>query len=144
MRSGLELIKKYIPQREPMIMVDRLISHDPAQTKSGFKILSDNVLVDKMKLSEAGLLENMAQTAALSKGYEVSKSGEKAPVGFIGSVKNLHIKTLPRVGQVIETLIIIKHEVFNASIIEAQVSCENEIIAYCELKIFLNPQIEES
>ncbi|NOR86250.1 MAG: ABC transporter permease, partial [Bacteroidales bacterium] len=58
-------IKKFIPQREPMIMVDRLISHTATKTVSSFSILDDNLLLSNHSLSEAGLLENMAQTAAL-------------------------------------------------------------------------------
>lgn len=137
-------IKQYLPQREPMIMVDQLISHDSSLTKSGLNILEDNILVSNRRLSEAGLLENMAQTAALSKGYELSLLDEKAPIGFIGAVKNLMILKLPMVNEHIETEIKVKHEVLNASIVEAQVFCNDEVIASCELKIFLNPQIEES
>ena len=141
MISGREHIKDLLPQRAPMIMVDHLISHDNERTLSGFKILENNVLVDGGRFSEAGLLENMAQTAALSNGYEAYKTGEAAPLGFIGAVKNLKISSLPQVGQAIETIISVKHQVLNASIVEAQVSIEKEIIASCELKIFLNPQI---
>lgn len=137
-------IKQYLPQREPMIMVDQLISHDSSITRSGLDILEDNILVSNRRLSEAGLLENMAQTAALSKGYELFLLGEKAPIGFIGAVKNLMIQKLPMVNEHIETEIKVKHEVLNASIVEAQVFCNDEVIASCELKIFLNPQIEES
>jgi len=144
MISGLENIKKYIPQREPMIMVDRLISHQDRISVSGFEILADNVLVDYGYFTEAGLLENMAQTAALSKGFETSEKGEEPPLGFIGAVKAFKVHQLPKVGQVLQTEINIKHEVLNASIVEAQISCESEIIASCELKIFLNPQIAES
>lgn len=144
MVSGLENIKKYIPQREPMIMVDRLLSHEDRKSVSGFEILADNVFVNLGLFTEAGLLENMAQTAALSKGFEVIEKGEVPPLGFIGAVKSLKVHQLPKVGQVLETEINIKHEVLNASIVEAQVFCHSEIIASCELKIFLNPQIGES
>ncbi len=144
MVSGLENIKKYIPQREPMIMVDRLLSHEDRKSVSGFQILESNVFVDKDLFTEAGLLENMAQTAALSKGYECTQKGEEPPLGFIGAVKSLRVHQLPKIGSQLRTEINIKHEVLNASIVEAQVFCESQIIASCELKIFLNPQIAES
>lgn len=144
MISGFEQIKKYIPQREPMMMVDHLVSHEEKKTVSGFEILADNPLVDGTVLSEAGLLENMAQTAALSKGYEVSLKNEQAPLGFIGAVKNFKVRYLPKVGQFLRTQIRIKHEVLNASIVDAEISCGNKQVASCELKIFLNPQISSS
>ena len=123
-------------------MVEQLISHDKDKTISSFEIMEDNVLLDGTALSEAGLLENMAQTAALSNGYEAFLIGETPPLGFIGAVKNLKIFLLPRIGQKIETNISVKHQVLNASIVEAQVFLEKEMIASCELKIFLNPQID--
>jgi len=125
-------------------MVDELLSHNASFTRSRQLILENNILVFNNKLSEAGILENMAQTAALSKGYELSLIGEQAPIGFIGAVKNLVIKKLPKVNEHIETEIKVKHEILNASIVEAQVLCHGVVIASCELKIFLNPQIEES
>jgi uncharacterized Fe-S cluster-containing protein len=121
-------------------MVDALISHDELSTKSSFTIHEDNVLVYKDVFMEAGLLENMAQTAALGKGYEFAEKNEKPPLGFIGAVKNFIVHELPKIGDVLETLVIIKHQVMNASIIHAQVFCNQEEIACCELKIFINPE----
>lgn len=144
MISGFENIKKYIPQREPMMMVDRLIEHHKGFTLGGLLISSDNVFVSNNLFSEAGLLENMAQSAALSKGYETVESGLEPPLGFIGAVKNFQVFSLPKVNDQIQTSVKVKHEVLNASIVDAEVSCGNQIIASCELKIFLNPQINHS
>ena len=135
-----KLIHQYIPQREPMMMVDALISHDELSTKSSFTILEDNVLANQGVFIEAGLLENMAQTAALGKGYEFVKKNEKPPLGFIGAVKNFIVYELPNTGDVLETTVIIKHQVMNASIVNAQIFCNQEEVASCELKIFINPE----
>ena len=142
MRSDLANISKYIPQREPMMMVDTLISHQENTTKSAFTILADNILVNQACLSEAGLLENMAQTAALGKGFESTENNEKPPIGFIGAVKNLCVLRLPQVDERLETTVVVKHVVLNASIVEARVKSGGEEIASCELKIFLNPEID--
>lgn len=144
MISGVENIKKFLPQREPMIMVDTLLGHVDGATKSSFLIAEDNVFVSQNRFTEAGLLENMAQTAALGKGFECSEKNENPPLGFIGAVKGLYINRLPKVNDIIETQITPKHEVLNASIVDATVSLNGEMIAGCELKIFINPQINES
>jgi len=136
-----KLVHKYIPQRDPMIMVDALISHDGTITKSSFSIHEDNVLANQGVFMEAGLLENMAQTAALGKGYEFAEKNEKPPLGFIGAVKNFIVHELPKTGDVLETSVIIKHQVMNASIVKAQVFCNQEEVASSELKIFINPEI---
>jgi len=135
------IISNCIPQREPMMMVDTLISHDEKETISSFTILKDNVFVENEIFSEAGLLENMAQTAALGKGYEYGQNNEKPPIGFIGAVKNFEVFGLPHQLDTIETKATIKYQVLNASIVEAQVYVKNIKLAACELKIFINPDI---
>lgn len=141
MINDLNSIKKYIPQREPMILVDSLLKQEDKTTISGFLVLKDHVLVNDGFLSEAGILENMAQTAALGKGYEYALKNELPPIGFIGAVKNLVISRLPKVNEKLETSVLIQHEILNATIAEVQVRIADEIIASCELKIFLNPEI---
>ncbi len=141
MISGREDIINYIPQREPMLLVHRLLEHSDKLTMSGFDIEERNILVHNGYLSEAGLLENMAQTAALSKGYECAQKNQKPPIGFIGAVKNLKVQQLPEIGKQIQTHIVPKHEVLNASIVDATVFCDAREIASCELKIFINPEI---
>lgn len=141
MISGREDIIQYIPQREPMILVHQLLEYSGKRVVSGFNIEENHVLVSNGVLSEAGLLENMAQTAALSKGYEYARKNEKPPIGFIGGVKGFKIKRLPDVDSSIETILEPKHEVLNASIVNVKVISNKEEIASCELKIFINPEI---
>ncbi|MEO8117090.1 MAG: hypothetical protein ABI653_05520 [Bacteroidota bacterium] len=66
-------ILKLIPQRPPFVMVDHLINADEKTAETSFLILPENLLVENGFLSEAGLMENMAQTAAAKAGYEASK-----------------------------------------------------------------------
>ncbi len=133
-------IKNYLPQREPMIMVDSLLAYNDIATRSSFSIERDNVLVEGDCLTEAGILENMAQTAALSKGYEYSLKNESPPLGFLGAVKKFIVHSLPKVDQRIETEMVLKHVVMSASIVEAKVFCDGELLASCELTIFINPK----
>jgi len=142
MLKGFHSIKKYIPQREPMIMVDTLLSHDESITKSAFTIATDNVFVSHGEFMEAGLLENMAQTAALGKGYEYAEKNEQPPLGFIGAVKNFKVFHLPKASEVLKTQVTVKHQILNASIVEAEVKNKDLLLASCELKIFLNPKID--
>ncbi len=141
MLSNIHIAKNYLPHQEPMIMVDTLISHENGITKGEFSILKDNVLLDKNVLSEAGLLENMAQTAAMGMGYEFAAENKKPPIGFIGAVKNFIVFGLPMINEKIVTTVILRHQILNASIVEARVESEGKKIASCELKIFLNPEI---
>ena len=127
-----------------MIMVDALIDHSAENSVSSFAIKPDNIFVTAETLQPAGMIENIAQTAALRSGYDfalkhLSSDAEAppAPVGFIGEVKNLNIYYLPPVDSVIETSVTMLHNVFTASIVRGKVMCGETLAAECEMKIFI-------
>ncbi len=130
-------VENLIPQRPPFVMVNKLLHADSINAKSSFVILEDNVLTVDGFFTEAGIIENIAQTSALHAGYMASKIGKETPTGVIGAIKNLSIQLLPEVNNTIITSVTIEHEVMNAKIVKGIVSINNEIIAECEMKVFL-------
>ena len=134
-----EDVLKLIPQRPPIVMVDKLISAADKKTVSGFTIKADNIFIENGIMQEPGIIENIAQSAALGVGYVCSVKNEKVPLGFIGAVKNLKIFDLPKVGEEINTEIQVDYEVFEATLITGKVFLKERLIAQCEMKIFLKP-----
>ncbi|MCK9611878.1 MAG: hydroxymyristoyl-ACP dehydratase [Bacteroidales bacterium] len=132
-----EEIYKLIPQRPPIVMVDKLISAEDKKTVSGFSINKDNIFVSEGVLREPGIIENIAQSAALGVGYVCSKNNEAVPIGFIGAITNLQIMKLPEVNTELLTEIFIEYEVLGATLIRSKVFCEKNLIAQAEMKIFL-------
>jgi 3-hydroxymyristoyl/3-hydroxydecanoyl-(acyl carrier protein) dehydratase len=132
-----EEILKLIPQRPPIVMVDKLISSVERKTISGFTIKNDNIFIENNQFIEPGLIENIAQSAALGVGYICSLKNEKVPLGFIGAVKNLRIFELPKVGDDLTTEIQVDYEVFDATLITGKVFCSEKLMAQCEMNIFL-------
>ncbi len=130
-------ITKLIPQRKPMIMIDKLLSFSEKEVRTSFKIITDNIFVQNGELQEVALIENMAQTAAAGTGYNAYINKEIPKKGFIGAVKNFEVYLLPKLNDIIETKLNITAEVFNASVVEAQIFCNDKLIAKAELKIFL-------
>ncbi len=126
-----------IPQRHPFVMIDRLVYADEKRLESSLHISEDNILTENGVFSEAGLIENIAQSAAMHAGYMAAGKKEKTPGGMIGGVKNLAIQRLPQSGNKIKTEIIIEHEIMNAKVIRGIVSIEEKVIAECEMKVFL-------
>ncbi|MCX6306878.1 MAG: 3-hydroxyacyl-ACP dehydratase [Bacteroidetes bacterium] len=126
-----------IPQKPPMVMVDRLVGIVDKTTETAFLVREDNVFCINGEFREPGLIENMAQTAAAGVGAKPGNSGGKAPLGFIGGIRNLKIDGFPRAGQEIITRVTVLHEVFDATIVQGEVFLEGRLIAGCELKIFL-------
>lgn len=132
-----EKISEYIPQKEPMVMIDTLDHCEGASTRTSFEIRENNLFVKDGALREPGIIENIAQTAAVKAGYEAKKQGAEPLVGFIGAIKDLQIYALPTVGTVLDTEVLIKTEVMNVTIIQGTSFCAGTKIAECEMKIFI-------
>jgi predicted hotdog family 3-hydroxylacyl-ACP dehydratase len=138
--ASLDEILGLIPQKPPVVMIDRLLYIDKEKTVAGLLIREDNVFCFDGKFREAGLIESIAQTAAVSVGYQYNKAGKKAPVGYIGSINRLQIHILPAVNTLLTIEIINEYEVLDFSIIRGKVYDNDTIFAECEMKIFLKKE----
>jgi len=135
-----ENIHSIIPQRPPIVMVDELLFSDNTTTLCGLLVESTNIFVQDGVLQEAGLIENMAQTAAAGTGFVAQQSGLPAPVGFIGAVQNLEIFALPTVGDLLETEVVVTNQVFDVTFISGSVHSSGVLQAKCDMKIFIPKQ----
>ena len=124
-----------IPQRPPFVLISSFSMDDEAV--STFTVSGDHILVSDGVLSEAGLVENIAQTAAARAGYISRIEGKPVSVGYIGAVQKLGIRSLPAVGSTLRTTVAVKHQVFNATQIEGAVFADGLLLATCEMKIFI-------
>jgi 3-hydroxymyristoyl/3-hydroxydecanoyl-(acyl carrier protein) dehydratase len=135
-------VSALIPQKPPIEMVDKLWFNDETTTISGLTIKDDNIFCHNGFFHEPGIIENIAQTAALRVGYMVSlleKSGEKInpPVGYIGAIKKLNIIQLPKSGSELKTEVVIQNVIFDVTLISGKTTVDGELVAECEMKIFL-------
>ena len=133
--SGDDVIT-YLPQRPPMIVVDTLWEADAGKIVAGFTVREDHVFVDNGMLSEPGIMEYVAQTAALGAGYGLRRSGEGVKTGFIGSYKDVRIGRRPLVGEVLTAILEIMQEIWNCTAYTAQVFSGDDLIAQMEIKLF--------
>ncbi len=117
-------------------MVGSLLFVDEKTARSNFFIDKDNVFARNNIFQEAGLMENIAQTAALRAGYRAAAENKAVSLGYIGAVKDLEIFSLPKVGDEIETEIGIEEQVFNMTIVSGKVWLKGELIATCKLNVF--------
>ena len=130
-------ITDYIPQRYPIVMIDTLNYCEGNITITRFEVREDNIFVKDGLLHEPGIIENIAQTAAVKAGYEVKKHGTEPLLGFIGAIKDLVIYKLPEIGDVLETTVTLKMDVMGITLVEGISSCNENKIASCEMKIFI-------
>ena len=132
-----ETLLALLPQRPPMLLIDALLTCADERTVSCFRVPADSVLVENGVLSEAGLLENIAQTAAAGAGYGYQQQGRPAPVGFIAAIRNLHILSLPAVGTELTTEVRVLNQVLEFSIVRGTVRAGDATFAECEMRIFI-------
>ncbi len=133
-----EQILEMIPQRPPIVMVDKLISAEDGKTTTGLTVSPDNIFVQDGLFREPGIIEHIAQSAALGAGYHSRNQGEQeVPIGFIGAIKNLVIHFLPEVYSDLTTEITVEYQVMDATLIRGCVFFQGRLVAECEMKIFL-------
>jgi predicted hotdog family 3-hydroxylacyl-ACP dehydratase len=95
-------IRKFLPHRDPMLMVNNIISIDSETVTAEFYIPSDCIFVENNILSETGLIENAAQvcSAIVGQSYfdvdDIEGKGNKI-VGYISAIKKVEIFQLPKV-----------------------------------------------
>jgi predicted hotdog family 3-hydroxylacyl-ACP dehydratase len=126
-----------IPQRPPMVMVDRLTEVNGPAAVSVFRLREDTLFVKDGRFQETGLMENMAQTAAAMHGYRARVRGKTVKNGYIGGIKNLVIHDLPAAGETLSTRVVEEHQVMNTSIVRGEVRSGGRLVASCEFKVFM-------
>lgn len=126
-----------LPQRPPMVMVDRLLHCDPVVTVTELTVREDNIMVEDGRMSACGLIENIAQTCAARMGYINLSKGEEVRVGVIGALRDMEIHSLPKVGDRIETRIEVSDEVFGMTLAQAESRCGDTLLASGTIKIAL-------
>jgi predicted hotdog family 3-hydroxylacyl-ACP dehydratase len=119
-------------------MVDEFLGIEESVSKSSLTVREDNIFVDDATLSECGLIEHIAQSAAARVGHIFNTLNRPIPIGYIGSVNDFAIAAHPKVGDTIYTTIEVIQEVFNITLIRAVCRVNDVEIATCKMKIFLD------
>ncbi len=132
-----ENILSLIPQKPPFVMINRLLQSNESITRSSFRISAENIFTINDQFTEAGLMENIAQTAAARAGYIARLENKPVEIGYISTVTNLEIFDLPKINDELTTEIKIEDKVFNISVISGKVWCYGKLIAQCEMKVFI-------
>jgi 3-hydroxyacyl-[acyl-carrier-protein] dehydratase len=135
-------ITKYIPQRNPVVMVHELVEADDDHAVTHLTIEPDNVFVSNEYFKEPGLVENIAQTAAMHVGYQCAFKNIPIPIGYIVAVKDLKIYVLPKQNTRIATSVKVTNKVLDVTVVEGRVEQDGDLLCSCEMRIFakINPK----
>ncbi|SDB60922.1 hypothetical protein SAMN03097699_2545 [Flavobacteriaceae bacterium MAR_2010_188] len=135
-------IQSLLPHRPPMIMVGGLLYFDETSTISEFKVSDTNILLEDNYLSEAGLLENMAQTAALDIGYRNSLIGSLPREGYIAAIQKATITELPKIDDIIQTEVATDFESDSLRKVTITTRLNKKIIAIAQMTTILKSESE--
>ncbi|MGB0402844.1 MAG: hypothetical protein ACPGEG_02025 [Salibacteraceae bacterium] len=140
-------VTSLLPHKPPFVLISHLIEMIENRAITQFDIPDDHILVENDHLSEAGLLENLAQSAALSAGFayftsrETSMDTYNPPLGYMGSIKKITISRLPHKSEIIETRTILSNSIKsgNTEIVfcVGKITSPKGLIAHGEFKLFL-------
>jgi len=140
--SGADILA-LIPQRPPMVMIDRLYSVDNISACSGLLIRPDMLFVEDGLFTEPGIVEHIAQSCAARIGYICQQEQRQVPVGFIGTLNRFVFHALPPVGALLTTEITVEQELFEVSLVSARVFSGESLLAEGSLKIALQKESHE-
>jgi 3-hydroxyacyl-[acyl-carrier-protein] dehydratase len=129
-------ITQFIPQRFPIVMVHDLVEASDSHAVTRLLVEGDNVFVTEGNFAEPGMVENIAQTAAVHIGYQCFKKNIPIPIGYIAAIRALDVKKLPAIGTTVTTTVRITNKVLDLTVAEGKVEMDGEILCSCEMRIF--------
>lgn len=135
MRISKAEIEYYIPQRAPFIMIDNLIEATGEKFETDFRVLHDNIFVEKGILREFALIENIAQTSSVGLAVFKRYSGEKPVDGFIGGISKLKLYDLPQVNDRVYTIVNVVAQIENMFLLRGENYLNSRKLLECELKL---------
>ncbi|MEX1192652.1 MAG: hypothetical protein WEA99_11825 [Brumimicrobium sp.] len=131
-------VEELLPQKDPFVMVSFLYEFKETSISTGFEISKENLFVENNHFNESGLIENMAQSIALHTNYNFFLQDKIAPEGYIGSVKNVKIHKLPKIGETIYTNVKVLQEFMGVTLVDAVIKCNEEVIITAQMKTVLS------
>ncbi|MEO5948614.1 MAG: hypothetical protein ABIP79_17495 [Chitinophagaceae bacterium] len=135
MRISKADIEKYIPQREPFIMIDNLADATSEKFETSFLILPSNIFVENGLLREFALIENIAQSSSAGLAITKMYSEKKNIDGFIGGISKLKLYDLPKVGDTIKTIVNLLAKFENMFLLKGENFFNGKKLLECEIKL---------
>ena len=127
-----------IPQRPPMVLVDRFEGIDAeGVSTTGYTVEPAGLFVAGGRMSECGIIEHMAQSAAARIGWCCRAEGRPVPVGFVGAVSRLAHPARPRPGLQLPTRRPNVLEIGPRSLAAVRTAADGRPLAEGNLKIYL-------
>ena len=132
-----ETVQSLIPQKAPFVMVDALYVFEENALTAGLTVEEENIFTENGYFTEPGIVEHMAQSVALYTGYQYYLKKEEAPIGYIGSIKDVAIIRLPQINEKLVTGVTVLQEFMGITLVDIITTIGGEEIAKSQMKTVL-------
>jgi len=139
--------KNFLPHREPMLMVTKLLAIDETSVHTEFEVTNNCIFVTNNVLAEVGLIENAAQACSAIVGQtffdkdDLTGEGNKL-VGYISAIKKVEIYDVPKSGATITTKASLLSRFDTGAVTICSMECStfnnDELIVACTLNFLIH------
>jgi len=127
-----------MPQRDPIVMVDKIYDAEGDTAHTGLSVKQDNYFIEQDgRMAEPGLIEHIAQSASAFMGHKALIAGQPLPVGYIGEVKKFHCYVRPAVSDELITTVTLGAEVNGVTLMTGETRCGETLVADTQMKLFV-------
>jgi len=128
----------YLPQKDPMRLVDQLLAVGERTAKARLTVRADSPFVfGDGTLDEACYLEIIAQTMAALDGFRhVADDGKTLPAGFLLGARHLAIHGRARSGDCLDVEVFKETKLGDFGIVRGSVRCGDRLLAQGEIKVW--------
>lgn len=133
-----EEVFRLIPQRDPIVMVDKIHEVEGDSARTGLTVKAECYFIEADGLmAEPGLIEHIAQSASALMGHKALLAGQPLPVGYIGEVKKFHCHVRPAIGDELTTVVTLGAEVNGVTLMTGETHCGEVLVADTQMKLFV-------
>jgi predicted hotdog family 3-hydroxylacyl-ACP dehydratase len=136
-------IERLLPQRPPMLLLDRLLSCTPSEGTADTLVAPGNLFrLPDDTLHAAAFFELMAQAYAAVHGYQNQLAGKPVSIGYLAGITRAAVHGAARVGD--RLLVSVRQTALVQPFIraEARIVRNGETLAEGELTLFVPPAAE--
>lgn len=137
-------IERLLPQRPPMLLLDRLLSCTPTEGTADTRVSPGNLFrLPDDTIHAAAFFELMAQAYAAVHGYQNQLAGKPVSIGYLAGITRAVVHGAARVGD--RLLVTVRQTALVQPFIraEARVVRDGETLAEGELTLFVPPAGEK-
>ena len=135
-------IEQLLPQRPPMLLLDRLLSCTASEGTADAQISAGNLFrLPDGTIHAAALFELMAQAYAAVQGYQDTLAGKPVAIGYLAGITRAAVHGAARVGD--RLLVTVRQTALVPPFVRAAARVERngDTLADGELTLFIPPSV---